>query len=341
MEEKILASVQYFYTHVEKRSLPLEASKALVSLYQGKPQKGIALSMLEKTKKLLSLWLEDSSQIQIYKRYFNFLSKKESYTLGECFSPFVLVSCWESFHELIVKERDRRKEAFSWLRDFFQGIGVESTLDIQKPEELFEELLNRLGSLGEHSFYVATHFAYMLNPHIFIPVTPASGRSLSIKEPDAYFRLIDSTRYRRIKPIEAHAFMHLLFEDVPSKVRGAESILGIDREFELLKMAQKLWEEEKFYEAHEVLEEVWEYVKDEKKRECYQGVIRLAISLHHYTEGKREKAIRVLSKAVRQIEGCPSEVRLNLRELGSSASELLRTLREGKRVGSLPKLRVV
>ncbi|EDP74607.1 DUF309 domain-containing protein [Hydrogenivirga sp. 128-5-R1-1] len=341
MEEKILGSAQYFYIHIEKRSLPLEASKALVNSCRGKGSHKIALSMLERTKKHLSLWISDSSQVQIYKRYFGHLAKKDDLTLGECFSPFVLVNAWESFYDILITDRDRRRGAFGWIKEFFENVEIEDVLEYTDPKGILEKLIGFLDLPPSHDFYVATHIAYMINPHTFMPLTKSTGEAIGIREPGAYFRLVENAVKNGIKPIETYAFLHMLYEDVPSKRIGAEQILGIDRELELLKVAERLWNAGDFYEAHEVLEEVWECVKDKNKKECYQGVIRFAIALHHCRSGENKKAENVLKKAIPQMEGCKVSMPLNVRELTLQAKDILHKLKEGKAVDSFPELKVI
>jgi len=341
VEEKILGSAQYFYIHIEKRSLPLEASKALVSSRMHGGSSKVAQSMLERTKKHLSLWLSDSSQVQIYKRYFGYLLKKDSLTLGECFSPFVLVNAWESFYDMLIADREARRGAFGWINEFFGGMEIESVLEEHDPQRMLAELISSIDLPDDHSFYVATHVAYMINPHAFIPITKSTGEAVGVKEPGSYFRLVESTLRKGIKPIEAYAFLHMLYESVPSKRAGAEEILGINRELELLKIAQELWNRGDFYEAHEVLEEVWECTRDREKREVYQGVIRFAIALHHCRSGSPKKAENVLRKALPQMERCKIPMPVNIRELALQASDLLHKLREGRAVEDIPPFRVV
>ena len=341
MKENILGSAQYFYIHIEKRSLPLEASKALVNSHRGKGSRKLALSMLERTKRHLSLWISDSSQVQIYKRYFGHLAKKENLTLAECFSPFVLVNAWESFYELLMVNRESRRGAFIWIREVFESMEIESILEDGDPKDVLDKLMDSIDLPEDHRFYVATHIAYMVNPHAFMPLTKSTGKAIGVREPGAYFRLVENAVRKGIKPIEAYAFLHMLYEDVPSKRMGAEQILGIDRELELLKVAERFWNAGEFYEAHEVLEKVWECVKDKEKRECYQGVIRFAIALHHYRSGEPEKAENVLKKALPQMERCRVSIPLNTRELALQAKEILHKLKEGKRVDSFPELKVI
>jgi len=278
--------------------------------------------MLQRTKSTLPFWIEDSSLVQIYKRYMNYLLKKDELTLGECFSPFVLVSCYGSFGDIILESKESRKTAFSFLKDFFRTLRVEEILSISDRRGFFESLLGIVELRKPHNFFVATHLAYMVNPNFYVPITPAVGRSFQIQDINSYLRFGDYIRERRIKPIEAFATLHLLYEDTPSKRSVAEAILGVSRERELLLRACELWNEGEFYEAHELLEDVWCLQDKEEVKECYQGVIRLALVLHYLKVGEREKAVRVLRKAVSQLEGCKG-VPLNVRELSLFARDLL------------------
>lgn len=337
----MLGSAQHFYIHVEKRSLPLEASKALVNTNRGKGSRDVALSLLEKTKKLLPKWIGDSSQVQIYKRFFGYLLRKEALSLAECTAPFVLINGWESFYEVFIKDRKKRKEAFWLLKEFFGNLHLETFLEKREPSELLKSLMSALSLPQDHDFYVATHIAYMLNPHAFMPVTYSVGRAINLNDVEGYFRLMDSLRQRKIKTIEAYSLLHLFYENVPSKRSGVDLLLGIDREIELLKLAEKLWNAEEFYSAHEVLEDVWEHVKDKEKRGCYQGLIRFAIALHHYKSGEPSRARNVLRKAVAQMKACRCNLPLNLRELASRAEDILHKLNNDKPVDGYPRFRVV
>ncbi|MFN7066132.1 MAG: DUF309 domain-containing protein [Aquificaceae bacterium] len=78
------------------------------------------------------------------------------------------------------------------------------------------------------------------------------------------------------------------------------------REIDLLKEAQRLWNSGDFYSAHEVLEDIWRlFPKEERlKRNCYQGLIRLAIAYNHYICGRKESSLRVLRMAYQQLKEC-------------------------------------
>ncbi|WP_457600264.1 DUF309 domain-containing protein [Hydrogenivirga sp.] len=340
MEKELVGVALYFYTRTEKRGLPLEASKALVNSLHGRTPPDVALSLLRKTKEFVSFWIEDDSLSQIYKRYFNYLLKKESLLLGECFAPFVLVNCYESFQDVLLTEA-RRKEAFGFLKSFFGKLVIEELLKVPDREEFFESLVQKVDLKAPHNFYVATHVAYLANPNYYAPITPAAGRSIDIHSPGSYMRFMDYIRGERIKPLEAYATLHLLYEDVPSKKRGLEALLGIDRERELLIEASELWNSGRFYEAHEILEEVWKLQQSEEAKDCYQGIIRFALVLHYLTTGESGRAMRVLRKALPQMEGCDVKVRVNVKELSLSALDIMNKLKSKEAVDSFPVLKVL
>jgi predicted metal-dependent hydrolase len=50
----------------------------------------------------------------------------------------------------------------------------------------------------------------------------------------------------------------------------------------------KLFNEKKFYECHDVLEDVWFDIRDET-RKFYQGLIHLAVGFHHILERQNPK----------------------------------------------------
>ncbi len=336
MEEKLIGVAQYIYSRVEKRALPLEASKALTNSYYRRTTRDISDSMLLRVKDYLNFWIEDSSLVQIYKRFFNYLLKKEERTLGDCFSPFVLVNCSESFEDLILKNKTIKKDAFNFLKGFFGTLRLDNLLILSDREELFRELLRVLPSLGRHRFFIATHIAYMVNPNYYAPITPSVGKFLEVSDIGSYMRFMDYIIAKRIKPIEAFATLYLLSEGSPSKRYTAELLLGIDREKELLIKASEMWNRGNFYEAHEVLEEVWHLQRDTQARECYQGIIRLALVLHYVYEGDREKALRILRKALPQLTNCKCKLSINLHELALFAGELVDKLKSKEK--DIPKI---
>ncbi len=115
-------------------------------------------------------------------------------------------------------------------------------------------------------------------------------------------------------------------------------------EKELLSKAKELWDKGLFYESHEVLEDVWRLFPKEDKhsRNCYQGLIRLAIAYNHYKEGRKDSALRVL-KMVRQQLSCCGEVfrSINIRYILSYVEEHIRRLESGQAITEYPTLKLI
>ncbi|ETN87758.1 DUF309 domain-containing protein [Thermus scotoductus] len=72
---------------------------------------------------------------------------------------------------------------------------------------------------------------------------------------------------------------------------------------EALCEAWHLFQEGRFFEAHEVLEEVWREAQGEKRR-FLQGLILLAAALHQAKSGRG--GLRNLKKAEGKLLGFPS-----------------------------------
>ena len=108
-------------------------------------------------------------------------------------------------------------------------------------------------------------------------------------------------------------------------------------EEELLLSVKELWDEGRFYEAHELLEDIWRLFPKEDKlsRNCYQGIIRLAIALYHYNSGKKDSALRVLYKVKPQLEACPKTFRyVDTSLLLSFVMSCIKALEEGREIES-------
>jgi predicted metal-dependent hydrolase len=62
----------------------------------------------------------------------------------------------------------------------------------------------------------------------------------------------------------------------------------------------------KFYEAHEVLEDVWRAAPAAEKS-FLQGLIQIAVALHHYSQGNQAGAKSLLARGERNLAGYPEE----------------------------------
>lgn len=96
----------------------------------------------------------------------------------------------------------------------------------------------------------------------------------------------------------------------------------------------------KFFEAHEVWEEVW-LVEAEPEKTFLQGLIQLAAAFHHYERGNPSGAESLLASGIVKLSRFPETHHgLAIRELMAAAKQWARLLGEGKDPGStkLPKI---
>src|SRR6266702_1557045 len=67
----------------------------------------------------------------------------------------------------------------------------------------------------------------------------------------------------------------------------------------------KLFNSAHFFEAHEVLEDVWR-AAPEPERKFFQGLIQIAVALHHYSKGNRVGCRSLLERGRRNLAAYPS-----------------------------------
>jgi hypothetical protein len=61
-----------------------------------------------------------------------------------------------------------------------------------------------------------------------------------------------------------------------------------------------LFNDERFFDAHEALEDVWRAAPPENKK-FLQGLIQVAVAFHHYSTGNRVGMRGVLERAIRNL----------------------------------------
>jgi uncharacterized protein len=65
-----------------------------------------------------------------------------------------------------------------------------------------------------------------------------------------------------------------------------------------------LFNHAEFFEAHEVLEDVWRAAPGEQKK-FLQGLIQVAVAFHHHSTGNRVGARSLLHRGMRNLDGYP------------------------------------
>jgi predicted metal-dependent hydrolase len=73
----------------------------------------------------------------------------------------------------------------------------------------------------------------------------------------------------------------------------------------LLHEGLKFFEAGRYFEAHEVWEELWKETPPGPARLFYQGLIQGAVGLHHYGKGNQTGARAQLTKALAKLEAAP------------------------------------
>lgn len=68
-----------------------------------------------------------------------------------------------------------------------------------------------------------------------------------------------------------------------------------------LRRGIELFNRREFFEAHEVLEEVWRETRAQTRRGHLQGLVQLAVALHHESRGNLAGARSVLERALRNL----------------------------------------
>ncbi len=88
-------------------------------------------------------------------------------------------------------------------------------------------------------------------------------------------------------------------------------------EFDKIREGLRLFNEEFFFEAHEILEEVWHAERGEPRR-FLQGLIQLAAAYNHFQNGNYAGAAELLQRGADKMRSYPA------RYLGFDAADLIR-----------------
>jgi hypothetical protein len=109
-------------------------------------------------------------------------------------------------------------------------------------------------------------------------------------------------------------------------------------DFEQYREGVELFNRAAFFEAHEALEDVWRAAARPEKK-FLQGLIQVAVALHHHGNGNLAGARSVLRRAFRNLSRYPEGFGgLHSAGLLHSISEWQRALDEGTPVPPLPKM---
>ena len=111
---------------------------------------------------------------------------------------------------------------------------------------------------------------------------------------------------------------------------------GVD--YERYREGVELFNRAAFFEAHEALEDVWRAAPQPDKK-FLQGLIQVAVALHHHGNGNLAGARSVLRRAFRNLSLYPESFGgIHSAGLLHSISDWLRALDKGTPVPPLPKM---
>jgi len=99
-----------------------------------------------------------------------------------------------------------------------------------------------------------------------------------------------------------------------------------------------LFNSAEFFEAHEVLEDVWR-AAPEPEREFFQGLIQVAVALHHHSRGNLIGCQSLLARAENNLSKYPSRhAGLDVAALLEVVADWRHALKTCQPVPPLPKL---
>ena len=109
-------------------------------------------------------------------------------------------------------------------------------------------------------------------------------------------------------------------------------------DFEQCREGIELFNRAAFFDAHEALEDVWRAAPQSEKK-FLQGLIQVAVALHHHGNGNLAGARSVLRRAFRNISLYPKDFGgIQSAGLLHSIAEWQRALDEGLAVPAFPRI---
>jgi predicted metal-dependent hydrolase len=96
----------------------------------------------------------------------------------------------------------------------------------------------------------------------------------------------------------------------------------------------------RFFEAHEALEDVWRAASHEEKR-IWQGLVQVAVALHHHSTGNHVGMRSVLVRAMKNLAGHPRDFHgIEVRRLLKSLTMWLEAFDNNRPLPTLPQISV-
>jgi predicted metal-dependent hydrolase len=90
---------------------------------------------------------------------------------------------------------------------------------------------------------------------------------------------------------------------IDALLAGMEEVPGFDRHYVGF---FRCFNAQLYYEAHDVLEEVWLPIRGQAQAKYYQGLIQMAGGFVHLKKGRLDPAARLFALALKNFEAYPS-----------------------------------
>ena len=108
---------------------------------------------------------------------------------------------------------------------------------------------------------------------------------------------------------------------------------------EILDRGIALFNHSAFFEAHEVLEDVWRGAPEAEKR-FLQGLIQIAVGLHHHSNGNLDGACSLLARGAANLKGYQDDFGgIDVPSLREAALAWSEALRRSEPTPPLPRIR--
>jgi uncharacterized protein len=105
-------------------------------------------------------------------------------------------------------------------------------------------------------------------------------------------------------------------------LRPIDNRTSTRKENDALREGVRLFNEERFWEAHEVLEEIWHPAKGEE-RDIIQGLILTAAAFVHFQKNEASVCISILGRALEKLGPANDFRELNIRRLRSEIRKII------------------
>jgi predicted metal-dependent hydrolase len=99
-----------------------------------------------------------------------------------------------------------------------------------------------------------------------------------------------------------------------------------------------LFNQGRFFDAHEVLEDVWRAAPHDEKK-IWQGLVQVAVALHHHSTGNYVGMRSVLVRAMKNLAGHPQNFHgIEVPELLKSLAQWLDAFDTSQPLPALPRI---